>query len=197
MSPDARPGDTPTRCASDGAPPAAGAERRIPEAGADLRVGPVRELDAGAAGELLADGARTGTGIVRRLVAEWHDGANRFDRPGEALFGAWLGALLVGVCGLNVDPYAGSARVGRVRHLYVLASCRRRGVGRALAMEVVRAARGRFDELRLRTSNPEAARLYRRLGFEAVAGAADHSHAAPLRASAPDPRGAGASGGTA
>ena len=82
--------------------------------------------------------------LVRRLVDEWRDGSNRFDRPGEALFGAWLDAQLVGVGGLNIDPHAGDPRVGRVRHLYVLVAARRRGVARALLAEIISAARGRF-----------------------------------------------------
>ncbi len=37
---------------------------------------------------LLADDERAETRFVRRLVDEWASGANRFDRPGEVLFGA-------------------------------------------------------------------------------------------------------------
>src|SRR5262245_15429634 len=114
---------------------------------------------------LLADSERAGVGFVRRLADEWASGTNRFARPGEALFGARVGGELVGVCGLNVDPYATLDRDGRVRHLYVRVSHRRLGVGGRLVEAIVDAARGRFDRLRLRTSNPEAARLYERLGF--------------------------------
>lgn len=123
--------------------------------------------------------------LVRRLVDEWATGANRFDRLGEGLFGAWVDGQLVGVCGLNVDPYTGEARVGRVRHLYVLSPFRRRGVGRRLIAEVVAAARGPFDTLRLRTQNPEAARLYEALGFRRSDQTAECTHLMDL-ASAPD-----------
>jgi GrpB-like predicted nucleotidyltransferase (UPF0157 family) len=132
---------------------------------------------------LLADDEGAGTRFVSRLVDEWASGANRFDRPGEALFGAWVGEHLVGVCGLNVDPYAESNRIGRVRRLYVLTAQRRRGVGRRLVMEVIAAARGRFDCLRLRTNNPEAARLYEAIGFARSVGARDHTHAMTLEPS--------------
>jgi GNAT superfamily N-acetyltransferase len=83
---------------------------------------------------------------------------------------------VIGVCGLNVDPYAGIPRVGRVRHLYVLTAHRRGGVGRSLVEAVVDAAGDRFDELRLRTQNPAAARLYERLGFAACTAAAASTH---------------------
>jgi GNAT superfamily N-acetyltransferase len=136
---------------------------------------PVDDLDA-----LVVDSERAGLRFVRRLAEEWTSGANRFDRPGEALFAAWLGERLVGVCGLNVDPYAAEPRVGRVRHLYVLSDARRRGVGERLVAQVIAAARGRFIRLRLSTANPVAARLYERFGFRASAAPVDSTHVIEL-----------------
>jgi len=121
--------------------------------------------------DLLVDSEAAGSRVVRRLVADWADGSNRFDRPGEALYGARVGGRLVGVCGLNIDPFAGDDRVGRVRHLYVLTPSRRLGIGRQLVMQVVESARHRFDTLHLRTHNADAARLYRAIGFLASVGA--------------------------
>jgi ribosomal protein S18 acetylase RimI-like enzyme/catechol 2,3-dioxygenase-like lactoylglutathione lyase family enzyme len=117
---------------------------------------------------LLTDSEADGVRFVRRLVDEWDTGVNRFERLGEALFVARSGDTVVGVCGLNIDPYAasgGDTRVGRVRHLYVESSHRRLGIGGKLVAAVVAAARGRFDRLHLRTGNPAAAALYERLGF--------------------------------
>jgi phosphoribosylglycinamide formyltransferase-1 len=131
------------------------------------------DLDLGA---LLAESEQAGLRLVRRLVEEWVSGANRFDRSGEELFGARLDGRVVGVCGLNVDPYAAKEGVGRVRHLYVLSAFRRRGVGRALIAAVIEAARGRFGELRLRTGNAEAARLYEAIGFQRSSQVADCTH---------------------
>ena len=88
---------------------------------------------------------------------------------------------VVGLCGLNVDPYTAEGRVGRVRHLYVMEASRRHGIGRRLVAEVIAAARDSFDRLRLRTANPEAARLYEGLGFAPCAGEADCTHALDLR----------------
>ena len=129
---------------------------------------------------LLADSEREGSRFVRRLVDEWATGANRFDRPGEALFTARIGDRLVGICGLNVDPYAAAANVGRVRRLYVLSAYRRLGVGRQLVLAVLQAARGRFDVLRLRTTNPAAARLYESLGFTPSTAGDDCTHVIDL-----------------
>jgi GNAT superfamily N-acetyltransferase len=91
---------------------------------------------------LLAESEQAGWRFLRRLTDEWAVGLNRFNGPGEAVFAAWTNGQLVGICGLNVDPYAGDSRVGRVRHLYIRAECRRRGLGRQLVQTVEYGARG-------------------------------------------------------
>jgi ribosomal protein S18 acetylase RimI-like enzyme len=129
---------------------------------------------------LIAESEQQGLRLVRRLADEWASGANRFDRSGEALFVARIGGTVVGVCGLNVDPYAGAAGIGRVRHLYVLSAHRGVGVGERLVTEVIAAAAAAgFETLRLRTQNPTAARLYERMGFRRDP-AADCSHVMAL-----------------
>lgn len=146
----------------------------------DQAIERLHELPTEGIDALLAESEQVGIRFVRRLVEEWVSGVNRFDRPGEALFAARIGGQLVGVCGLNVDPYAAEERVGRVRHLYVLSSFRRLGVGRRLVAEVVEVARGRFDALRLRTENPTAALFYETLGFHPSSRAASHTHGMKL-----------------
>jgi ribosomal protein S18 acetylase RimI-like enzyme len=142
----------------------------------------VSDLSPDCVAPLVADSERAGLRLVRRLATEWTSGENRFDRPGEALFVAIQAQRVIGVCGLNVDPYTPAPGVGRVRHLYVLTSCRRLGVGRRLVEAVVTAATGRFDVLRLRTNNPAAARLYEAIGFEPRTGEADCTHRLTLTA---------------
>lgn len=139
------------------------------------------ELPVDGLGALIVNSERAGSRFVRRLAEEWDSGANRFDRPGEALFAAWIGGRMVGVCGLNVDPYANEPGIGRVRHLYVLSGDRRLGIGERLVAEVIQAARSPFTTLRLRTGNPVAARLYEKLGFRADAGLSDCTHVIHLR----------------
>ena len=129
---------------------------------------------------LVAESERQGFRFVRRLVEEWRSGANRFDRPGEVLFAARSGDDVIGVCGLNVDPYAQDPRTGRVRHLYVLALHRRAGVGEQLVADIIEMARSRFSRLHLHTTSTAAARLYERLGFRPTPGAPHHSHALEL-----------------
>ena len=126
--------------------------------------------------DLVVESQREGFAFVRRLVNEWESGDNRFDRPGEALFAAVADGRVVGVCGLNVDPYLPGGRVGRVRHLYVAAAFRRRGIGAGLVEAVIRTAHGTFDRLRLRTDSEPAARFYESLGFRRTDDEPDGTH---------------------
>ena len=132
-----------------------------------IRIAPLVTLD-GAFESLRIEATASGLALLQRLDDGWRSGTSRFDKPGERLFGAWRDGRLVGVGGLNLDPYAGDHSVGRVRHLYVLASERRSGVGAALVRAIVEQADGRFATVQLRTNNPAAAKLYVGLGFEPV-----------------------------
>lgn len=129
------------------------------------RIVRVRELLPDQLGELVSESEQARLRLVRRLADDWDSGGNRFERPGEALFAAVHAHRIVGVCGLNIDPYSPSPRVGRVRHLYVLVASRNQGIGSRLVGEVIAAARGPFDRLQLRTNDPLAAKFYERLGF--------------------------------
>jgi GNAT superfamily N-acetyltransferase len=147
-----------------------------------VRIERLLQLPAVHLAPLIDESEQAGLRFVSRLGEEWESGRNRFDRSGEALFGALTDRGLVGVCGLNVDPYAGEPRIGRVRHLYVVIAHRRHGVGRRLVGAVVAAARGSFATLRLSTTNPQAARLYETLGFRRRADDARCTHVLEITA---------------
>jgi GNAT superfamily N-acetyltransferase len=108
-----------------------------------------------------------GVGFVQRCVEDWVRAKDRFDRPGECLLGVWCGELAA-MGGINVDPYTSEAGVGRLRHIYVRPAFRRRGIARALVEHLLARAPAHFLRVRLRTSNPDAARLYAALGLRPV-----------------------------
>ena len=107
--------------------------------------------------------------MLVRLADGWASGRNKFLKRGEALFGAWHGAELAGVCGLNIDPYVEGRDQGRVRHLFVSAPHRRAGLGRMLVETVIDRARRYFTVLNTRAP-PESFGFYERLGFQRVEG---------------------------
>jgi GNAT superfamily N-acetyltransferase len=130
------------------------------------------------AAEAMADGHR----MVARLIEEWTNGENRFDRPGERSYVVTMDGRVCGVCGLNVDPFADGDRVGRVRRLYVSAAIRRRGLGSAIMQQLTRDAASHFRELHLRTHDPRASAFYEAIGFIPVKDAEYCTHRRPVPA---------------
>jgi GNAT superfamily N-acetyltransferase len=120
-------------------------------------------------GRLQAEAQDEGYDFIQTLVEEWASGKNRFDGRGEALRGFLDQGLLVGVGGLNCDPFAGRPDTGRIRRVYVRHAWRNQGIGRELVTTLVGEARTHFRCVRLRAENAEAARLYERMGFVPIA----------------------------
>ncbi|MDX8438801.1 GNAT family N-acetyltransferase [Mesorhizobium australafricanum] len=134
-----------------------------------------------AAFRLLMDESRKeGYWMLVRLHDGWKSGRNKFSKRPEILFGARHGKQLVGVGGLNVDPYFEGGDFGRVRHLYVSAAHRRHGVGRVLVEAIVERARAHFSALNTRAP-AESFAFYEKLGFHRVSGEEFVTHRMMLR----------------
>lgn len=129
-----------------------------------LHIVPVTALQPDV-GELRAEAIGDGFQFMEKLITDWESGANRFDQPGECLLGAFSGADLIGVGGLNRDPYVRGRTTGRIRHLYVRRLTRGQGVGSALLRRLLDEANAAFDLVRLRTDTREAAAFYLSHGF--------------------------------
>ena len=109
-----------------------------------------------------------GFGMITRLREGWDSGANRFDDEGEILLGVFRADTLLGIGGLNRDPYVSDPRVGRLRHLYVMKAERYSGIGRTLVERILADAASNFDSVRLWTDR--AGSFYDRLGFDRLDG---------------------------
>lgn len=130
-----------------------------------LRIQKVVDLQVDMLNEILLESKSNGFNAISRVITDWNSGSNRFDRPGEALFLAQQADRCIGTCGLNLDPYAQSAPIGRIRRLYVLSHYRRQGVGRSLVKQVISEACLSFEWLHVRTNSLSGNLLYRSLGF--------------------------------
>lgn len=115
-----------------------------------------------------------------RLVDEYLSGENRFNKNGEALFVAVKENKVIGICGLNHDPYS-DGDVGRVRRLYVLPEYRRQGIGRRLTEDVIGRASAYYNMLVLKTDHEQASRFYKSLGFNEVHDCDSRTHFLKLR----------------
>ncbi|QSO45627.1 GNAT family N-acetyltransferase [Alicyclobacillus mengziensis] len=131
----------------------------------DVVVTRVIDLNVDDVYPLVLESEKEGFHFVRRLYDEYVSGTNRFDRDGEALFVAHQLNQIVGICGLNQDPYTQCCTVGRVRRLYVHPDFRKHGVGGRLLFNVIMEARRFYTTLTLRTDNPVADQFYRVIGF--------------------------------
>jgi len=101
--------------------------------------------------------------MLSMLAKEWASGANRFDKPGEALVAAMDGGQLAGMGGVNQDPYVPGAL--RMRRFYVYPPYRRKGVGRALASFLLNRPESAGKVITLNAPHLEAARFWESLGF--------------------------------
>lgn len=126
---------------------------------------------------LARQAASEGHDFLLRAEEEWQAGIDRFDRDGESLLGAYAGGRLIGLAGLNRDPYAADPAIGRLRHVYVDPGWRRQGIAKALIAEALARGRAHFAVIRLRSRNPAAAALYEALGFVRLETVEDATHA--------------------
>ena len=130
-----------------------------------IRIIRITRLDLKAIQPLVDENTAEGWLFLGKAVLAYEDGRNRFENPGEALFMAELQGRPIGLGGLNIDPYLGDTRIGRVRHVHVLKAHRAQGVGHMLLASIIDEARKNFKLLTLRTTNPVADKFYRKLGF--------------------------------
>lgn len=78
--------------------------------------------------------------FVERLIRDCRSGLNCFDNPGEMLLTASLQGAVVGIAGLNRDPYFNEPKIGRLRHFYVESVGRGQGIGRLSVNQLKRFA---------------------------------------------------------
>jgi GNAT superfamily N-acetyltransferase len=112
---------------------------------------------------LIEESLSQGLLFVERLVREYNNGSNCFDRAGEILLTVSTQGTVIGIGGLNRDPYFNDYKVGRLRHLYVESVWRQQGVGRLLVTQIIREAAQNFQLLTLRTNSLVANQFYQKL----------------------------------
>jgi len=107
------------------------------------------------------EAAKPADALARRLAADP-------DRPHDAVFGAFDGGTLVGLCGIEVDMREKTRHKGHVFGMFVPAERAGRRVGGALVDRVIEhasAAGLRQLVLTVTAGNAPARRVYERAGF--------------------------------
>lgn len=127
--------------------------------------------------KLVEESEAEGYRFLRRLVNQYEDGTNTFNKAGEVLYGVWdPTGELVAIGGLNRDPYSDKSGVGRLRRFYISEHARRQGIGTNLLQEIVEYGKGHFNELVVRTDSSIADAFYRANGFSGDLGLPEATH---------------------
>jgi GNAT superfamily N-acetyltransferase len=115
--------------------------------------------------DALRDQARTeGYRFLDRLADDWSKGATRFDGEGEALLVVEADGVVAGIGGLTVDPTIPDAL--RMRRFYVQPSCRRQGIARAIASDLIRRYAGQGKGITVNAATTMASGFWEALGIE-------------------------------
>ncbi|MDR0139371.1 GNAT family N-acetyltransferase [Metabacillus idriensis] len=114
---------------------------------------------------LLDESKQEGFRFLERLSADYQSGGNTFKKPGEMLLGAFHNETLIGIGGINQDPYSQNEKAGRIRRFYVSKEHRRQGVGELILRALLKEAEDFFDVAVLRTDTKEASLFYKQAGF--------------------------------
>ena len=123
--------------------------------------------------DLVVASKKEGFHLIEKLVDEFEQGINQFNRHGEFLLVAFDGQKLVACGGLNIqmsdDEETNQTntrhKIGRVRRFYVLPEYRRFGLARRLLQELEKRAKPHFSALCLFTGTTVAAQFYQKQNY--------------------------------
>lgn len=141
----------------------------------------IEDLNKVDVSKLVEESEAEGYRFLRRLVNQYEDGTNTFNKAGEVLYGVWDPAgELVAIGGLNRDPYSDKSGIGRLRRFYISEHARRQGIGTKLLKEILNYGQGHFSEIVVRTDSSNADAFYRANGFSGDLGMPDVTHSIVL-----------------
>ena len=81
---------------------------------------------------LVEESKEEGFNFLIKLINEYESKRNTFSKTGECLYGIFREDTLIGIGGLNQDPYTKDNKIGRLRRFYIAKDYRRKGLGRLL-----------------------------------------------------------------
>ncbi|WP_336933021.1 GNAT family N-acetyltransferase [Acinetobacter bereziniae] len=123
--------------------------------------------------DLAAVAEKEGFQFIQRLIDEYQQGKNKFNRQGEFLLVAFDGDKLIACGGLNIQMSEDSEtnqkpetqyKIGRVRRFYVLPEYRKSGIGKRLLQDLEKKAKSHFSALCL-NSEKDAAPFYQKQNY--------------------------------
>ena len=125
---------------------------------------------------LRQEAAGEGYAFLDRLAQEIERGDYAVDADLPVLFAVFAEGDLAGLGGLTPDPYDPAPDIARLRHVYVRASSRRLGIGRAIASALVQQGFVIAARLSLRAADDRAAAFWEAEGFARDLSGAQRTH---------------------
>ena len=145
------------------------------------RVERVDDLNLVDISRLIKESEAEGYRFLSRLVDDYQDGTNIFNKQGEALFIIRNEeGEIVAIGGVNQSPFTDSEQAARLHRFYVLDKARRQGIGSLLLKEIINHSRSAFTVMTVRTESSKADAFYRANGFELDDSTADTTHVMKL-----------------
>ncbi|MGH0665383.1 GNAT family N-acetyltransferase [Bacillus paranthracis] len=114
---------------------------------------------------LVQESKEEGFNFQKKLINEYENKLNTFNKTGECLYGIFQGEKLIGIGGLNEDPYTENNKIGRLRRFYISKDYRRIGLGKSLLNKLLSHAEKNFKVVVLHTDTKQGDAFYSANGF--------------------------------
>lgn len=114
---------------------------------------------------LVQESKEEGFNFLKKLINEYENKLNTFNKTGECLYGIFQGEKLIGIGGLNEDPYTENNKIGRLRRFYITKDYRRIGLGNLLLKRLLYHAEKNFKVVVLHTDTKQGDAFYSANGF--------------------------------
>ncbi|PGH80628.1 GNAT family N-acetyltransferase [Bacillus thuringiensis] len=131
----------------------------------DIHIQQIENLMGYEFSHLVQDSEEEGFNFLIRLISEYKNEINTFNKTGECLYGIFQGDMLIGVGGLNEDPYTKDNKIGRLRRFYISKDFRRIGLGNLLLNQLLCHAEKYFEVIVLHADTKQGDAFYTANGF--------------------------------
>ncbi|WP_318581734.1 GNAT family N-acetyltransferase [Bacillus paranthracis] len=131
----------------------------------DIHIQQIEDLMIYESDYLVQESKDEGFYFLIKLISEYENKINTFNKTGECLYGIFHGEKLIGIGGLNEDPYTENNKIGRLRRFYITKDYRRIGLGNLLLKRLLYHAEKNFKVVVLHTDTKQGDAFYSANGF--------------------------------
>ncbi|PEY25750.1 GNAT family N-acetyltransferase [Bacillus anthracis] len=131
----------------------------------DIRIQQIKDLMIYEHDHLVQESKEEGFNFLIKLISEYENKINTFNKTGECLYGIFQGKKLIGIVGLNEDPYTENNKIGRLRRFYIAKDYCRIGLGKLLLNQLLSHAEKYFKVVVLHTDTKQGDAFYNANGF--------------------------------